>query len=167
MFSPPLCPPRTKLTGPASTHSDLVVASPSATFALPEATRGIYAAAGGLPRLMRTCGLQLASEMALTGRRLSAAEAQRHGLVNRVAASPDRLLAEAVEVAGLIAAVSPDAVFVTRQGLREAWETASVERAAQVTAERWSEKLMRSENTRIGLAAFARKERPVWVASKL
>lgn len=116
---------------------------------------------------MRTCGLQIASEIALTGRCLSAVEAKTYGLVNRVAAAPESVLHEAVELAAQIVAISPDAVFVTRQGLREAWETASVERAAQVTTERWGEKLMRSENTRIGLVAFAKKEAPVWVASKL
>jgi enoyl-CoA hydratase/carnithine racemase len=147
--------------------SDLVVASPNASFGLPEATRGIYAAAGGLPRIMRICGLQIASEIALTGRRLSAQEAKSYGLINRISKSQDSLLQEAVELAQQIVAISPDAIFVTRQGLREAWETASVERAAQVTAERWTEKLMTSENTRIGLAAFAAKENPKWAPSKL
>jgi enoyl-CoA hydratase/carnithine racemase len=149
------------------THSDLVVASPTATFGLPEVARGIYATAGGLPRIMRTCGLQIASEIALTGRRLSAQEAKSHGLINRISKSQESCLQEAVELASEIAAMSPDAIFVTRQGLREAWETASVERAVQITGERWGEKLMRSENTRIGLEAFARKEMPKWVPSKL
>jgi enoyl-CoA hydratase/carnithine racemase len=129
--------------------------------------RGIYASAGGLPRIMRTCGLQIASEIALTGRRLSAAEAKSYGLINRISQSQDSLLAEAVELAQQIVATSPDAIFVTRQGLREAWETASVERAAQITAERWRGKLIESENTQIGLVAFARKEKPKWVPSKL
>jgi len=116
---------------------------------------------------MRTCGLQIASEIALTGRRLSATEAKSYGLINHISKSQESLLQEAVELARQIASISPDAIFVTRQGLREAWETASVERAAQITGERWGEKLMRSENTRIGLAAFAKKEVPKWVASKL
>jgi enoyl-CoA hydratase/carnithine racemase len=115
---------------------------------------------------MRNCGLQIASEIALTGRRLSAAEAKSYGLINRISKSQDSLLQEAVELAQQIVAISPDAIFVTRQGLREAWETASVERAAQITAERWGEKLLGSENTRIGLAAFGRKEQPKWVPSK-
>jgi enoyl-CoA hydratase/carnithine racemase len=116
---------------------------------------------------MRTCGLQIASEIALTGRRLSAHEAKSYGLVNRISESQETLLAEAVELAQQIVAISPDAIFVTRQGLREAWETASVERATQVTAERWGEKLMTSDNTKIGLVAFAAKKQPKWVPSKL
>jgi enoyl-CoA hydratase/carnithine racemase len=54
--------------------SDMVVASPTAIFGLPEATVGLYAAAGGLPRIVRNVGLQIASEVAMTGRRLSAQE---------------------------------------------------------------------------------------------
>jgi enoyl-CoA hydratase/carnithine racemase len=44
--------------------SDMVVASPTASFGLPEATVGLYAAAGGLPRIVRNVGLQIASEVA-------------------------------------------------------------------------------------------------------
>jgi enoyl-CoA hydratase/carnithine racemase len=145
----------------------LVVASPKATFGLPEASRGIYAAAGGLPRVMRNCGLQIASEIALTGRKLSAEEAKSFNLINRISKTPGSLIEEAISLAKQIASISPDAILVTRQGLREAWETASVERATQITAERWTEKLMGSENTRIGLAAFAAKKQPKWVPSKL
>lgn len=145
----------------------MVVASPKASFGLPEASRGIYAAAGGLPRVMRNCGLQIASEIALTGRKLSAEEAKSFNLINRISQTPESLIEEAIGLAKQIASISPDAIFVTRQGLREAWETASVERAAQITAERWTEKLMSSENTRIGLAAFAAKKQPRWVPSKL
>lgn len=145
----------------------MVIASPKASFGLPEASRGIYAAAGGLPRVMRNCGLQIASEIALTGRKLSAEEAKSFNLINRVSKTPESLIEEAIDFAKQIASISPDAILVTRQGLREAWETASVERATQITADRWTEKLMGSENTRIGLAAFAGKKQPKWVPSKL
>ena len=145
----------------------MVVASPTASFGLPEATRGIYAAAGGLPRVIRNCGLQIASEIALTGRKLTAEEAKGFNLINRISKTPESLMEEALGLARQIASISPDAIIVTRQGLREAWETASVERATQITADRWTEKLVGSENTRIGLAAFAAKKQPKWVASKL
>jgi enoyl-CoA hydratase/carnithine racemase len=147
--------------------SDLVVASPKASFGLPEATRGIYAAAGGLPRVVRNCGLQIASEIALTGRRLTPEEAKSFHLINRISKTPGSLIAEALGLAKQIASISPDAIIVTRQGLREAWETASVERATQITAEQWGERLMSSENSKIGLAAFAAKKQPVWVPSKM
>lgn len=51
-----------------------MIASPKASFGLPEVTVGLYAAAGGLPRIIRNVGLQIASELAMTGRRLSAKE---------------------------------------------------------------------------------------------
>jgi enoyl-CoA hydratase/carnithine racemase len=143
------------------------VASPKASFGLPEASRGVYAAAGGLPRVVRNCSLQVASEIALTGRRLSAKEAKDFHLINRISKTPESLIDEALDLARQIAAISPDAIFVTRQGLREAWETASVERATQIISDRWSGKLMSSENTKIGLAAFAAKKQPKWVPSKL
>ncbi|KAF2763146.1 ClpP/crotonase [Pseudovirgaria hyperparasitica] len=170
-------------------NCDITLALPTATFALPEALRGLYAAAGGLARLTRTAGIHIASELALTGRRMSAAEALSHGLINRVVSPPspsppspstpssspssarETLLNEAVEMARAITLASPDAVVVTRAGIREAWETASVVRAGQVTAERYGEALFRGENFGIGVRAFAegggRGRRPVWRPSRL
>jgi len=143
-----------------------VIASPTATFGLPEAKRGLYAATGGLARVARTFGMQLASEIALAGRVLTAAELQRLGFL-RVASSPEALLDEALDLAAEIGQMSPDAVIVTRAGLREAWETASVEKAAQNTDKEWGRRLFEGENLRIGLEAFARKQKPIWQPSKL
>lgn len=148
-------------------NCDMIVASPTATFGLPEALRGLYAAAGGLPRIVRNLSMQMASEIALTGRTLSACEAKSLQLVNVVAASPAEVLPEALRLAEKIAAMSPDAVIVSRAGLREAWETGSVERAHQLVAERFGRGLMGGENLRRGLEAFKEKRVPVWVASKL
>jgi len=139
-------------------NSDLVVSSPKAVFGLPEAKVGVYAGAGGLARVVRNCGLQIGSEIALTGQNISAQEAKSYNLINRIAQSSDTVVSEAVELAKLIAKNSPDSVLVSRQGLREAWETGSVERATQLTAERWSQKLLTGENMKVGLAAFAAKK---------
>ena len=100
----------------------MVVASSNAVFGLPEATVGLYAGAGGLPRLVRDCGLQIASEIAMTGRRLSAQEALGFHLINKVAESQDSVISEAVKMAEAIASLNPDAITVTRHGLRESWE---------------------------------------------
>lgn len=148
-------------------NCDMIVASPSARFALPEAQRGLYAAAGGLSRLVRLVGITVASEIAMAGRVLSAQEAERYGIANCVSRSAESCVSEAVAMAGRVAAQSPDAVVVTRHGLREALEEGSVERASQRTEARYGEGLRRGENIRIGLAAFARKEAPRWVGSKL
>lgn len=65
-------------------NCDIVVASPSATFALPEVKRGVVAIAGVLLRLVRTIGRQRAIKMWLTGRVFTAKEAAEWGLVNKV-----------------------------------------------------------------------------------
>jgi len=148
-------------------NSDMVIAAPNATFGLPEVQVGLYAAAGGLSRVMRTVGLQIASEIALTGRRLSADEVLGYHLINKIAKSQESVVDEAVEVAKRIASLSPDGVIVSRAGLREAWETGSVERATQRTGERYDRLLFEGENMRIGVEAFAAKKKPLWVASKI
>lgn len=147
--------------------SDMVIASPDAAFGLPEALRGVYAGAGGLARITRNCGLQLASELALTGRRLPALEAKQLNLVNRISSSPSTLLDEAMKLALEVCECSPDSVIISRAGIRETWENASIERAGQLTAERFQDRLLGGENIKIGLAAFAQKKTPKWVASKL
>lgn len=148
-------------------YSDMVVAAPNATFQLPEALRGIYAGAGGLPRLIRIVGLPIASELALTSRRLSAEEAQRFNLINKISKSQDTVVDEAVQLASKVASISPDAIIVTRAGLREAWETASVERAYQITDEKYRKLLHEGDNAKEGLKAFAEKREPKWQSSKL
>jgi enoyl-CoA hydratase/carnithine racemase len=147
--------------------SDMVVASPRAVFGLPEASRGVYASAGGLARIVRICGLQIGSEIAMAGRQLSAEEALRFNVINKVSQTHESVVHEAVDMAKAISNFSPDAIIITRSGLRETWETGSVERASQRTDDRYGKHLREAENTRIGLEAFAQKKKPQWVPSKL
>lgn len=149
-----------------SCHSDIVLAAPHATFGLPESKRGLYAAAGGLPRVVKTFGMQLAADIALAGRVLKAEELRQLGFL-RISRTPESLIDEALGVAKDISASSPDAIIVSRAALREAWETASVERSAQIVEERLAPKLFSGENLKIGLEAFAAKKQPVWVPSKI
>ena len=120
----------------------MVVASPTATFGLPEALRGIHAGVGGLPRLLRTTSLPITNEIALTGRTLTSAEALQYKLINRTSTTPESCVDEAVELASKCAAISPDAIIVSRSAIREAWETASVERVTQLSHDRWRQPLM-------------------------
>jgi enoyl-CoA hydratase/carnithine racemase len=147
--------------------SDMLVASPQASFGLPEAKRGLYAGAGGLSRLVRITGLPIATEVAMTGRVLSATEALKYNIINKVSATHASVVDEAVDLAKSIGEMSPDAIIVTRSGLREALEQGSVERASQITQEKYGRALALAENTTIGLDAFAKKQKPNWVASKL
>ncbi|OQU96903.1 hypothetical protein CLAIMM_02918 [Cladophialophora immunda] len=148
-------------------NCDMVVASPTATFGLPESLRGIYAGAGGLPRLVRNAGLPIASEVSMTGRTLSADEALRYNVINRISATRESCVPEAVQLAQKVADISPDAIVVTRAALRETWENGSVERGYQLIDERMKRGLMGGENAKEGLAAFREKRKPVWKASKL
>jgi enoyl-CoA hydratase len=77
---------------------DFIVATPAASFRVPEAIRGTVGATQRLPRIL---GKRLAKDLLFTGRTLSAEEAQRHGLVSRVVA-PERLGAVIAEIARII-----------------------------------------------------------------
>ena len=61
-------------------NCDLVIAAEDAILATPEVKRGVVAIMGAIPRLSRLAGHQLASEMLLLGRNLTAHEAARFGL---------------------------------------------------------------------------------------
>lgn len=147
-------------------NCDLVIASETATFGLVEVKRGLAAYAGVLPRLIRTIGLQRASEFALTGKIIGAHTAERWGLVNKVV-PPDAVVDEAVKLAGEIAENSPDSIIVTRAGLREGWSTADVVEATGKTNNGvWTE-LQKGENMREGLIAFSERRRPNWKSPRL
>jgi enoyl-CoA hydratase len=136
---------------------DLVVASESAQFGQPEINLGIIPGAGGTQRLTRAVGKALAMDMVLTGRMLSAREAQQHGLVARVVAK-EVWLDEAKRVAREIAAKSPLATRLAVESVDAAFETTlsdgiALERRAFVEARS-------SDDAREGLAAFLDKRRP-------
>ena len=76
---------------------DLIVASEAASFGLPEVTRGLVAAAGGLLRLPRRIPYHLAMEVALTGDLIPAPQLHRAGLINRLV-PPGQALAVATEL---------------------------------------------------------------------
>jgi enoyl-CoA hydratase len=87
----------------------LRVASTTARFGFPEVTLGIIPGYGGTLRLPRLVGRGRALEMILTGEMISAEEAHRIGLVNRLA-EPDRLLEEARDLLAAILRNGPVAV---------------------------------------------------------
>jgi len=77
---------------------DFIVATPAASFRVPEAIRGTVGATQRLPRIL---GKRLAKDLLFTGRTLSAEEAERHGLVARLVAA-DRLDAVLAEISKAI-----------------------------------------------------------------
>lgn len=105
--------------------------------------------------------------MALTGKPITAQRAKELNLVNRISPSQETVVEEAIKLANDIAQISPDAAIVTRAALKEAWEQGSVERATQLTIERFNDSLQSGENALEGLKAFAEKRKPSWKPSKL
>jgi enoyl-CoA hydratase len=86
--------------------TDLRIAAESARFGLPEINLGLFPGAGGSQRLMRQISPCKAKEMMYLGERITAVEAERLGLINRVVA-PEALMDEVMKVAEAIAAKSP------------------------------------------------------------
>lgn len=147
-------------------NADMVIAARSAQFALPEVKRGVVAMAGALPRIVRTIGRVRAMEMALTGRVVMAEEAERWGLINRVAEDGE-VVERAVEAAKSIAENSPDAVQVSREGIKLGWEGVGAEEGSRLLLENWYPRLQEGENLKEGVRAFVEKRKPKWKASKL
>jgi enoyl-CoA hydratase/carnithine racemase len=149
-------------------NCDIVLASKSASFCLPEVKRGLVAVAGAPPRLIRTVGKQRAMEMALTGRPISAVEAEKWGLVNHVIEGGNEdVVKAAVEMAKTIAENSPDAVIVSRQGVAIGWEGVGAEEGTRLWQENWYGRLLKGDNMKEGVQAFVEKRKPVWKPSKL
>lgn len=138
---------------------DMIVASESAQFGQPEINLGIIPGAGGTQRLTRTVGKYLAMEMVLNDRRLSAEEAARFGLVNRVV-PVERYLDEALELAGQIATRAPLAVRLAKEAVNKALETSLAEGVAY--ERRIFYLLFATEDQKEGMQAFIEKRPPQW-----
>jgi enoyl-CoA hydratase len=138
---------------------DLIVASETAQFGQPEINLGVMPGAGGTQRLTRAVGKAIAMDVILTGRFLSAAEAQTYGLVARVVAK-EAWLEEAKRVARAVAAKSPVAVRLAKEAVDKAFDSPL---AVGLEFERRAFYLARaSEDASEGLAAFTEKRKPEW-----
>jgi len=138
----------------------LVVADATAQFALSEVKVGLIAGAGGLIRLPRTVPSKVATEMILTGRRITAAEALGYGLVNRVT-DAGQALDGARALAAEILDGSPTSVRLSLQVMEETRGIPDVIDAVTRPSDAFKE-LMSSEDAIEGITAFAQKRRPVW-----
>jgi enoyl-CoA hydratase len=138
---------------------DLVVASTTATFGIPEVKRSLVAGAGGLFRLGRKIPLNIAMELTLTGDPIDAARAHHFGLVNRLV-EPGEALDAAVALAEQICANAPVAVRESRKIVLEA-TNAPDDVGWKMSAEGMGV-AMRSEDFSEGLTAFIEKRPPVW-----
>ena len=138
---------------------DMIVAAETAKFGQPEINLGIIPGAGGTQRLTRTVGKYLAMEIVLNDRKLSAEEAARFGLVNRVV-PVERYLDEALELAQQIAARAPVAVRIAKEAVNKALETPLTEGLAY--ERRVFYLLFSTEDQKEGMQAFIEKRKPHW-----
>lgn len=100
---------------------DLIVASETASFGLPESALGLIPGAGGTQRLARAVGKAVAMDVVLSGRRLTAGEALAAGLVSRVVAAA-AWLDEAKGVAAAIADRGPLATRIAKEAINRSFE---------------------------------------------
>jgi enoyl-CoA hydratase len=136
---------------------DLIVASETARFGQPETGLGIIPGAGGTQRLTRAIGKAKAMDVILSGRFLTADEAERAGLVARVVVK-EAWLEEAKAVARAIAEKGPIAQRLAKESVNRAYESTletglDYERKALYLT-------FASEDAREGLTAFTEKRKP-------
>ena len=101
---------------------DFIIAADNAKFGQPEIKLGIIPGAGGTQRLPRAVGKAKAMDMALTGRMMDAAEAERAGLVSRVVPL-DKMMEEALGAALMISEYSQIAVMAAKESVNRAFES--------------------------------------------
>lgn len=139
---------------------DIRIAAEHAVFGLPEVRRGILPGAGGTQRLPRCVPVGVAMEMILSGAPIDADAALRWGLVSHVVEA-DKLLEEALRIAGLIAANGPLAVRAARDAVNQglALPLDQALRLEQFQAE----PLRLSEDAKEGVQAFVEKRAPKFI----
>ena len=140
---------------------DLIVAAEHVEFALPEMPLGIVPDAGAIQRLPRRIPYNVALEMLLLGRRMTAVEAAQHGLINLVVPRSE-LLQRARAWADQLAEAAPLALQSVKEVLR-AIEGDTVERAFQTM--RTGDvpiyrKMLKSQDAEEGIRAFVEKRKP-------
>jgi enoyl-CoA hydratase/carnithine racemase len=138
---------------------DMIVASKSAKFGLPEVKRGLAAVAGGLIRLPRALPKAIALEMIATGEPLSASRAYELGMINHLTEQKDTLN-KAMDVAKRIIVNAPLSV---RESLNIARKVYDFDEAGlwQMGREA-NRRLLKSEDFKEGPKAFVEKRAPVW-----
>jgi enoyl-CoA hydratase/carnithine racemase len=136
---------------------DFRIAHESAGMGLSEVRLGIIPGAGGTQRLARVCGISVAKELILTGRRITAAEALRLGVVSQMVSGAD--LEKAIEALCLeLASAAPLAVAAAKRAIDRGYdnpmpEALKIERACY-------ESVLATDDRNEGLRAFAEKRPP-------
>ena len=138
---------------------DMIVASDTAHFGQPEITLGVIPGAGGTQRLARTLGKVLTMEMVLNNRTLTAEEALKYGLVNRVEAV-EKYLDEALALASEIATRAPLAVQLGKEAVNQSFEFFLS--GGLASEQRLFYFLFASADQKEGMRAFTEKRSAQW-----
>jgi len=137
--------------------TDIRIAEEHATFGVPEAKRGLIAGAGSTMRLKRQIPYAVAMDMLLTGRILDAEEALRWGLVTHLVPKGEGM-AKAREIAAIICDNGPLSVAASKASVIETGWLPEAE--AQPIEISHVVPVMRSEDAKEGMRAFAEKRKP-------
>jgi enoyl-CoA hydratase len=138
---------------------DLIVAAEDAQFGQPEIRLGVIPGAGGTQRLTRAIGKARAMELILTGRSMTAREAEAGGLVSLVVPN-EETLDRALELAGRIAALPAVAVRAAKAMVNRAFDTTLTDGLAD--ERRAFFELFATDDQTEGMVAFTEKRAPIW-----
>ncbi len=142
--------------------ADIIIASNTATFALPEINSGTLADAASI-KLPKRIPWHIAIEMLLTGRWIDAEEAHRWGLVNHIVKF-ENLMQESWKMARLLAEGPPLVYAAIKEVVRDSENKNFDEVITRIAKEEYAtvKKLYSSEDQIEGSRAFAEKRPPVW-----
>jgi len=138
---------------------DIIIASETARFGQPEINIGVMPGAGGTQRLTRAVGKAKAMEMVLTGKMITAEEALRWGLINKVVPA-EYYLEEAKALAREIASKPPIAVRLAKEAILKAFDT-TIEAGLEFERKNFY-LLFASDDQKEGMKAFVEKRKPEW-----
>ena len=136
---------------------DIIIASETAKFSLPETTIGVIPGLGGTQRLAQTIGKSKTMEMILSGRMIDAVEAERIGIIARIVPT-EKLQEEALTLATKIASLSQPVIKAAKQAVRTAFETSLSEGSYQ--ERRLFHSMFALEDQKEGMTAFLEKRPP-------
>ncbi|MBF9045790.1 enoyl-CoA hydratase [Rhodobacterales bacterium LSUCC0031] len=136
---------------------DFIIAADTAKFGQPEINLGVMAGMGGSQRLTRFVGKSKSMDMHLTGRFMTAEEAERSGLVSRVVPAK-KLMDEAMAAAAKIAEKSMLATMAVKEAVNRSYETSL--REGLLFERRLFHGLFATDDQKEGMAAFLEKREP-------
>ncbi|MBL0331911.1 MAG: enoyl-CoA hydratase/isomerase family protein [Chlorobiota bacterium] len=138
---------------------DIIICSETARFGQPEILIGVMPGAGGTQRLTRAVGKVIAMEMVLTGRMISAEEALKFGLINKIV-PVEFYLEEAISLAREISNRPPIAVRLAKESVLKSFDTTIVDGLEFERKNFYM--LFSTDDMKEGMKAFIEKRKPEW-----